>query len=61
MHQPQLLPNYLRAVAVLPERVLLVVVAVVVVRPVVFVVRALVVGEVNEHREPMKVVMPIQF
>jgi hypothetical protein len=55
------LPNYLRAVAVLPERVLLVVVAVVVVRPVVFVVRALVVGEVNEHREPMKVVMPIQF
>ena len=46
------------SVGLLPERVLLVLV---VERPVVFVVRVLVVGMVNEHREPMKMVVPIQF
>ena len=60
MHRPQLLPSYPKALALLPERVVLVVV-VVVERPVVFVIRALVVGVVNEHQEPMKVVVPIQF
>ena len=44
----------------MPERVLLVLL-VVVERPVVFVVRVLVVGMVNEHWEPMKMVVPIQF
>ena len=60
MHQLQSLPSYPKAVAVLPERVLLVLL-VVVERPVVFVVRVLVVGMVNEHWEPMKMVVPIQF
>ena len=59
MHPPQLLPSYQKVVALLPERVVLVMV--VVERPVVFVIRALVVGVVNEHQEPMKVAVPIQF
>ena len=54
-----MLPSYPKVVALLPERVVLVMV--VVERPVVFVIRALVVGVVNEHQEPMKVVVPIQF